>query len=886
MRRAMVLACCCLLSARVVAATHDEPAPTGRLPTWAQPSLYRLALRIDPDQARYSGDVDITISLHKPSNHLWLHGQGLQVDRIGVTDAAGRLHATRYREMAAGEGVARIDMDRVLAAQTIHVSLHYSAALADGTQGLYKARQNGRTYAMAQMEPISARTVFPCFDEPSFRVSFALSLTIPTRDIALANTRQIAQTDAGGGWKTVVFAPSKPLPTYLLAFGVGPWEILPSAPIAPDAYRSTPLPLRSVGYAGEAGSMRRVAAFTPSIVRALENYYGYGYPWDKLDLINLGGGMENPGLVVLDDLGSGAPQASPAAIRGAFDLAAHELAHQWTGNTVTMAWWNDTWLSEAFTTWMQQKISMQLHPEYRADLDRAQLMQRAMANDSLVSARRIRQPIEGSGDIMNAFDDITYQKGAGVIGMFEHYLGAAAFQQGMRAYIRGHAMQSVDAEAVVEAIAQQASDPAAVKRAFYSFLDQTGVPYVHAKVMVQGGQVAVQLSQMRYLPLGAKSDGKRRWGIPVCVRYGTAAGKREACTLLDATRATLALPGADAASWVMPNADGQGYYRYGLDSQSVALLAAHTDSLSDAEQLAYADAIEASFHHGDIDAGEVLVALRSLAGAPTREVATAPLDQIAWIYRHLARTGAQRAVVMRWVSAAYLPHLQRLGYQARAGETDNDALWRKALVTPLAFVFKLPPVRAALLQEGDVLLAAMRSGSLDAQHTDREMAVAALGVAVQERGPPALQTLAAELEASHDSVWQRELAQAMAHANDSGSAAQLRTLALDPGLEAFEKLNLLITTDGSVMDRDARWQWFDMHLPQLLAGLPGPAAAYLPLMLAKEACTDADAARLQAMFQQSSKQVPGVARGVAQASEAIHLCSALSHAQNPAAITR
>ncbi|WP_343229994.1 M1 family aminopeptidase [Rhodanobacter sp. DHG33] len=882
----MVLACCCLLSAQALAAAHDEPAPAGRLPTWAQPSLYRVALRIDPDQARYSGDVDITIALRQPSDRLWLHGQGFQVDRVSVIDAAGIPHAAHYREMPGGEGVARIDMDRALPAQTLHLALHYSAALSDGVQGLYKTRQEGRNYAVAQMEPISARTVFPCFDEPSFRASFALSLTVPAHDTALANTRQIAQTDAGKGWKTVVFAPSKPLPTYLLAFGVGPWEILPAAPIAPDAYRSAPLPLRSVGYAGEAGSMRRVAAFTPSIIQALENYYAYGYPWDKLDLINLGGGMENPGLVVLDDLGSGDPQASPAAVRGAFDLTAHELAHQWTGNTVTMDWWNDTWLSEAFTTWMQQKISMQLHPEYRADLDRAQLVQRAMANDSLVSARSIRQPIEGSGDIMNAFDDITYQKGAGVLGMFEHYLGAAAFQRGMRTYIQAHAMQSVDAGAVVEAIARQADDPAAVERAFYSFLDQTGVPYVYAEVVSQRGQVAVQLSQSRYLPLGAKGDGERRWGIPVCVRYGTAAAKREVCTLLDAARATLALPGASAASWVMPNADGQGYYRYGLDSHSLSMLAAHMDRLSDVEQLAYADAVEASFHHGDIDAGEVLAALRPLAGAPTREVATAPLDQLAWIYRHLARTDAQRAAVTQWVTAAYLPRLQRLGYRARAGEADDDALWRKALVTPLAFVFKLPAVRTALLHEGDALLASMRNGSFDAQHVDREMAVAALGVAVQERGAPALQTLATALQASHDSVWQRQLALAMAHANDSSSAAQLRALALDPKLEAFEKLNFLMTTDGGVTDRDARWQWFDRHLPELLEGLPGPAAAYMPLMLAKEACTDADAARLQAMFQRQSEQVPGVARGVVQGSETIHLCSALSRAQNPAAITR
>ena len=259
----------------------------------------------------------------------------------------------------------------------------------------------------------------------------------------MANTKQVKQAAAGKGWKTLTFAETKPLPTYLVAFAVGPWDVVKGPDISPDKYRSEPLQLRGIAAKGEGHRMKHVLDETPSIIHALENYYGFGYPWDKLDLLAApdfsAGAMENAGLVTFRDWLLLLDPDSPARnVRGSFNVTAHELAHQWTGDTVTMPWWNDIWLNEAFATWMQQKVTMELHPEYRADLDRVRGAEGAMNNDSLVSAREIRQPITGNGDIMTAFDGITYQKGAAVIGMFEGYVGEKTFQKGMRAYIQAH----------------------------------------------------------------------------------------------------------------------------------------------------------------------------------------------------------------------------------------------------------------------------------------------------------------------------------------------------------------------------------------------------------------------------------------------------------------
>ena len=673
LRRLFVLAALLLHAGAALART--ESPPPGRLPRWAIPESYRLSFRVDPAQAGFSGTATIALRLTRASDHLWLHGKSLKVGRVVVIDASGKTHAGKYVAAAPQAGVARIDFGSVLPAQQLNLTIDYRASYDPDLEGLFKVDHAGHAYARTEMQPLGARLAFPCFDEPGFRTPFTLRLTVPVGQTAVANTRQVKEVADGKGWKTVSFAPTLPLPTYLVAFAVGPWDIASAPDITPNAWRSTPLPLRSIAYAGEAKRMQHVIAETPAIIHALESYYGFGYPWDKLDLLDVDGGMENPGLVVLGDLGSQGAQASARAVQGSFNLAAHELAHQWTGDTVTLEWWDDIWLNEAVTTWMQQKVTMEVHPEYRADLARVDGVQEAMANDSLVSARSIRQPITGNGDIMNAFDGITYQKGDGVVAMFEHYVGEKAFQKGMRAYIRKHAFGNAVADDLVSSIAAAAGKGESFKRAFNSFLDQSGVPYVQVRLDQRGGKTLLRLSQSRYLPLGSAGDSRRVWGVPVCVRYGTAANGKDgapsskvACDMLDKATGSMVLAGAGNPAWVMPNANASGYYRFSLGRQELSSLTAAFGKLNDAEQLAYADAIEASFRHGDIDAGDALAALKPLTVSSIRKVAIAPLQQVAWIYDHEAVTDAQRNALAAWVKDAYLPRLERLGYRRKPGE--------------------------------------------------------------------------------------------------------------------------------------------------------------------------------------------------------------------------
>ncbi|HEY8683156.1 MAG TPA: M1 family metallopeptidase, partial [Rhodanobacter sp.] len=335
------LAACC---GAAFAATTEQ-APQGRLPRWAIPQSYQLSFKVDPAQQDFSGTTTIKVKLTRASDHLWLDGNELKVSKVAITDAAGTVHAGKYVEADPKAGVVRVDFGSTLPPQLLTLRFDYSAPLNAQLQGLYKVSAKGQPYAMTQMEPISARFAFPGFDEPGFKTPFDISLTIPDADTAVANTRQLKETPAGAGWKTLTFAQTLPLPTYLVAFGVGPWSIASAPDIAPDAYRGKPLPLRGIAAAGEAHRMQHVLGETPSIIHALENYYGFGYPWDKLDVLAApdfaAGAMENAGLVTFRDWLLLLDKDSPARnVQGSFNVTAHELAHQWTGDTVTLEWWN------------------------------------------------------------------------------------------------------------------------------------------------------------------------------------------------------------------------------------------------------------------------------------------------------------------------------------------------------------------------------------------------------------------------------------------------------------------------------------------------------------------------------------------------------------------
>ena len=861
-----------------------EAPPLEMLPRWAVPHAYLLSLRGDPAASGYHGMVTIAVDLKKPSDHLWLHGKDLRVTGVTLTDSRGHARSARYREAVRQAGVARIDFGRVLEPQRLTLTLSFSAPYNGTLQGYYKVVFAGRAYAMTQMEPISARLAFPCFDEPDFKAPLTLTLTIPDDDEAVANTPLASERKVAGGWKTLTFAPTKPLPTYLYAWAVGPWDIVQGPTIPPTRWRSEPVPVRGIATRGNGPKMRRALSMVPGIIEAEESYYAFGYPFGKIDLAALpdfsAGAMENAGLVTYRDWLLLLDESStPQAVRSTFNVEAHELAHQWTGDTVTLHWWNDIWLNEAYATWMQQKVAGQLHPDYRADLGRIESAEKAMANDSLVSARMIRQPITGNGDIDTAFDGITYLKGAAVIGMFEHFVGPDVFQRGMRAYVRAHAFGNADAKDLVGAIAAAAHRGERFQRAFESFLNQNGVPLIATRLeCAHAGGPVLDLTQSRYLPLGSKGDPDRLWGVPVCVRFpgGTQ------CQLLTTRTAQMKIAGA-CPRWYMPNAAGAGYYRFEMPKRERASLSRVISSRSDAEQLAYADSVGAAFQRGTLDAEEVLEAMSELAPSRVREVSLAPLHTVEWIYRYEARPGPQQASIRRAVERAYLPRLQALGYQRRAGESSDDALLRSALAETLGLTFKVPAVRAALSKQAEAALGRTPDGQLDLQAANPDLLPTVLSVAVEDHGASAVTALIRQMGVTTDPVKRNAMLFALSHAQGA-EADVARDFALSDQVKVGEMAMVLRGGRETRAQRDRLWHWFTGHYQRIVARTGSFAGGELPALAGEGGCDQGEADRLTAFFGPRVGQVPGMARGLAQTRESIGLCTALEARQNPAVI--
>ncbi len=857
-----------------------ESPPRGRLPDDVRPLRYELELTLRPDRDRFSGRVVVELLLSTRRRSLWLHGRDLAVSRVRAR-SGDRLVSGRW-EQRSEDGVARVRLERPVGPGRVLLELDYQGPFDRALRGLYRVEAGGESYGFTQFEPIAARRAFPCFDEPAFKTPFDVTLVVPEGQVALASMPVAREEPAAAGLHRIRFETTPPLPTYLIAVAVGPLDLV-EAPLESLSLRAGGIPFRGAAVRGRGDELAFALRITPPLLRELERYFASGYPYPKLDLVAVpdfaAGAMENVGLITFRDglLLLDEAQAPEGQRRAAVYVMAHELAHQWFGNLVTMEWWDDLWLNEAFATWLGFRAVERTFPEQRAGLTFQDRVLWAMSADSLVSARSIRQPIEANHDIRNAFDAITYSKGGGVLAMFERWLGEETFRQGVHRYLAAHREGSARTEDLLAALSEAAGRD--VSTPFQSFLTQPGVPFLEVESRCSDGRGRLALRQSRYLPVGSTGDRERLWQVPVCARYRSGAELRESCTLLDAAEGELTLEG-ECPAWVMPNADGSGYYRFALSGAAGdAAFETGWSELSPRERRVMADSLLSALRAAARPAAEIYPRMPRLAGDPSRPVAEAPMELLRTTREHLVAVPT-RPAVERFGRELYRPLFERLGWSAGPDEDGDTRLLRGSVARFLADQADDRELLAELAARGR--REAGLDGPAQAEPLEPELVSLALGAALRQGDRSVFDALLRQLFASEDALERGHRLEALGRATQPDLARRARELSLDPRLRLNEVFQPLFGQAQQESSRADTWLFLREHFDELVARVGPEQGGALP-WLAAGFCDEDRAREVERFFRGRIQRLVGGPRNLASSLEQIRLCAALVEAQSASA---
>ncbi|HJW40735.1 MAG TPA: M1 family aminopeptidase [Rhizomicrobium sp.] len=836
-----------------------ESVPLGKLPRDAVPERYRVALRIDPRADRFTGHVEIDMRLLKPQRSLFLHGLGLNVSGVTVRLKTGKSIVAHYDQVDRS-GVARlIFVDRVPAGKATLI-FDYDAPFNRSLDGLYKVVERGDSYAFTQFESTDARRAFPSFDEPGFKTPFNLTVVAPKGMRVIGNTPIFAAASISHGMTETVFQTTKPLPTYLIALAVGPLDVVDGGVAPPDRYRSRPLHIRGITARGNGPRIAYALSLTPKIIVALENYFGIGYPFQKLDILAVpdftAGAMENAGAVTFRERYLLDADASLDLERSSLAVQSHELSHQWFGDLVTPAWWDDIWLNESFADWMEYKAAAAVMPELDFSTDTLRGGLDVMDLDELPSARQIHQPIANVDDLANVFDSITYDKGASVLRMFENYVGPDNWQRGIHVYLTKFAHRNATAKDFIGTIAATTGHLEIIP-AFDSFIDQPGMPFLK----VGGSCTGLDFAQSVYAPYGLSSPA-RSWRVPVCVMDGAT----RVCKIGTGPRFELPLT-APCTIPPLPNAEGGGYYHFGFDEADWQKQIALAPKMGVADQITLLANVFAGLRNGHAHAADAFALVRALAPTARWDVLRSLTKPLLMVRQSLSPNDlpAYRA----FLSRNFLPRFKTMGVSAKNGEKPADAFAREYLAVILVTEAHDPDAIAML--SGPIEVSA-QSGEGKWRQLAPDVRPEALRAALLTDKRYA-DDLVAVFQSTNDEAVRRDIVYAFAGNDDPAVVGKL--LALAPAKMRIGELRYLTEyMPDETVARTALWTYVSQHY-DAFARLLSPQGMGNMGTILKGACEPSSHADAEAFFEQKMGGALGARRRVAHTEEQIDRCVAL-----------
>ncbi len=867
------------------AGLHAQPAPPGgqgpgakgdiRLGDDVLPTFEAIHLRVDPAEKGYRGTVTVDLTARRQVAAFHFHALGETLARIALTGPGGKGEAIPLRTEVDERGLVTAHPSHPLVPGAYRLEIAFTQAFNTQSVGLYRTEKDGRSYAFTQLEAADARRAFPCWDEPGVKLPYQLTVEVPAAHLAVSNTPVETETPesakVGGGWKTVVFKRTPPLPAYLLALASGPLEATPIPGLS--------VPGRVITVAGQSRLAGTAVQLAPPLLAALERWFGRPYPFEKLDLIAAPefwpGAMENAGAIIFSDrvlLLDPANATGHDRIELAY-ITAHEIAHQWFGDLVTMAWWDDLWLNESFADWVADKITDEVYPQWQWETGIQVRINSVMAQDARPSAKPIRRPI-GHPDEVLENTGVLYAKGQAVLQMFEIFLGPETFKRGVRDYLRLHAWGNATASDLWSALGQAAGrDVGAIMS---TFVDQPGLPLVGVEPL-PGGRIA--LTQERFRNAGVPTP-PLAWTIPVGLKYGAGDEVHHLTVLLDSARKEVTLPGVTAATtetaaatWVMPDLGGAGYYRFRVPEESLTRIATSAAAHLDVhERVAFLCNLSALLSAGLVHGDTFLTAATPAAADPAPLVVDALIEQLAAVRPALVPEPLA-APFAAYVRRTFRPVLDRIGREARPGEEPNVPALRSRLLLWLGDEGR----DAEVVQYGETLARRYRAapGSIDP-----DLAAPALALAALHGDRALFEDYRKHFESAKTPVDRDRYLRALGSFRDPAVQEEILRFALSGALRPNELLRTASGLGDSERGADRLLSWVRENYQAIAERLPPILLPALP-----EVAGGCSAQRLEEgkrFFAEPGHNVPGTDRKLASIGDEVRACLQLREREGAA----
>jgi aminopeptidase N len=680
-RRAIVLMLLAFL-AGCVAAAEGTPTPT-QLPRPVRPTHYDVTIEPDAAALKFRGDVAIALEVLAPVQSITLNALDLQFASVRFTDNSGQVVSTAPKiTMDEAAQTATFTFDKKIPSGNYRLALHYTGKIGTQAVGLFAIDYDtaaGKKRALyTQFEASDARRMIPSWDEPAYKATFVLEAIVPRGQMAVSNMPVAERAEIAGGRARVRFQQSPKMSTYLLFFGLGEFDRATA--------KLGPTELGVVTQKGKGDQAKFALDSSVQVLREYNDYFGVPYALPKLDNVaspgssRFFGAMENWGAIytfehamLLD------PAISTQADKqGVFGVAAHEIAHQWFGDLVTMRWWDDLWLNEGFASWMASRTTQRLHPEWSAELSAVGSRERAIDRDSIATTHPIVQKVETVEQAAQAFDAISYSKGEAVLHMLEGYVGDDAWREGVRRYMKAHAYGNTVSDDLWREVEAAAGQP--ITAIAHDFTLQPGVPMIRVtSATCQNDQTTLQLVQGEFT--SDRPDKKPlAWRVPVTAKAlgAKAAPVRQVVT---GGKATMTVPGCDP---VVINAGQSGYYRTLYAPAQFGEIAKRFASIPAIDQLGILSDTWALGLAGRQPSTDVLALALATPATADPQVWGKLTGVFAGLNRYYEGEGERQARMRAFAISRLAPVLDRLGWTPGASELDTVAILRTELIETLS----------------------------------------------------------------------------------------------------------------------------------------------------------------------------------------------------------